>query len=94
VDYLLIIYNENKRNIENLLNCFNNLTPKLNFTIEKVTKDSISFLYITTHREEYSFSVNRKPKYTDCIIPNDSYHPTEHKDAATATARSRLVAVK
>jgi hypothetical protein len=94
VDDLLIICNENKRDIENLLNCFNNLNPKLNFTKEKVTKRSISFLYITIHREENNFSVDRKPTYTDSIIPNDSYHPTEHKDAATATARSSLFAVK
>jgi hypothetical protein len=31
----LIFYNENKTDTEDLLNCFNNLTPKLNFNIEK-----------------------------------------------------------
>jgi hypothetical protein len=61
-----------------LLNCFNNLTPKLNFTIQKETKGGINFLDIILHRGENSFSIDRKPTYTNCIIPNDSCHSTEN----------------
>jgi len=69
VDDLLIVYNVNKTDIEDLLNCFNNLTPKLNFTIEKEMRGSTNFLDITIHRD---VDVCRKPTYTDSIIRNDS----------------------
>jgi hypothetical protein len=74
VDDLLIVYNVNKTDIEDLLNCFNNLTPKLNFTIEKETRGSTNFLDITIHREDNKFSIDvyRKPTYTDSVIHNDS----------------------
>ena len=35
VNDILIIYNKSKTNVDNLLDCFNNITPKLKFTIEK-----------------------------------------------------------
>jgi hypothetical protein len=93
VDELLLIY-ERKTDIEDLLNCFNNITPKLNFTIEKETKGSINFLHITIHREENSFSIYiyRKPtyEYTHSIIPNDSCQPTEHKYAAKRYLQNRM----
>ena len=44
VDDLLTIYSERKTDTEDLLFCFNNITPKLNFTIEKETRGSINFL--------------------------------------------------
>jgi hypothetical protein len=91
MDDLLITYNENKTDTEDLLNCFNNLTPKLNFTIEKETRGSINFLDITIHREENNFSVDiyRKLTYTDSIIPNDSCHPTKRKYAAIRYLHNR-----
>ena len=72
VDDLLIVYSVNKTDIEDLLNCFNNLTPKLNFTIEKEMRGSINILYIAIHREDNNFSIDiyRKPTYTDSIMPN------------------------
>jgi hypothetical protein len=57
VDELLIVHNENIRDIDDLLSCFNNLTPKLNFTTEKETRSSINFLDII-HREGNNFSVD------------------------------------
>jgi hypothetical protein len=73
VDDLLIVYNVNKTDIEDLLNCFNNLTPKLNFTIKKETRGSTNFLDITIHREDnFSIDVYRKLTCTDSIIHNDS----------------------
>ena len=84
VDDLLIIYNERKTDIEELLYRFNDITPKLNFTIEKETGGNINFLDLTIHRNIDSFSIDiyRKPTYTDTIIPIDSCHPTENKYAA------------
>jgi regulator of sigma D len=35
VDDILIVYDEEKTNIDTFLDCFNNISPKLKFTIEK-----------------------------------------------------------
>jgi hypothetical protein len=84
VDNILIIYNENTMNIEDL-HCFNNLTPKLKFTLEKEMECKFNFLDLTIHSEHNSFSIDtyRKPTFTDTIIPSDSCHPKEHRQAAT-----------
>jgi len=58
VDDLLIIYNEKKTNIEDLFYCFNNIAPKLKFTIEKETRGSTNFLDLTIQREINSFSID------------------------------------
>jgi hypothetical protein len=92
VDDILIVYNENTTNIENLLHCFNNLTPKLKFTLEKEVERKINFIDRTIHREQNSFSIDiyRKPTFTDTIILSDSYHPEEHKLAAICYLYNRL----
>jgi len=41
VDDILIIYNESKTDIDCILECFNKLTPKLEFTLENETKRRI-----------------------------------------------------
>ena len=46
VDDLLIIYNERETDIEDLLYYFNNIAPKLNFTIEKETRQTHSRIYV------------------------------------------------
>ena len=51
VDYILIAYNESKTNIDNLLDRFNNVTPKLKFTIEKEVERKINFLDIMISRD-------------------------------------------
>jgi len=60
--------------------CFNKLTPKLEFTLEREIIRRINFLDITICREQKSFFVDiyRKPTLTGVIIPNDSCHPKEH----------------
>jgi hypothetical protein len=90
MDDLLIVYNERKTGIEDLLYCFNSITPKLNFT--KETRGRINFLDVTIHREEYCFSIDiyRKPTYIDTIIPIDSCHPTKHKYAAIRYLHNRM----
>jgi hypothetical protein len=86
VDDILILYNESTTNIENLLHCCNNLTPKLKFTLEKEVERKINFLDPTIHREQNSFSIDiyRKPTF------RDSCHPEEHKLAATRYLYNRL----
>jgi hypothetical protein len=57
LDDLIIIHNERKTDIEDLLYYFNNIAPKLNFNIEKETRGSINFLDLTIHRDVNSFSI-------------------------------------
>jgi hypothetical protein len=72
--------------------CFNNISPKLKFTIEKEIEHKIKFLDITINREPNKMSVNiyKKPAYTDFIIPNDSCHHREHKMAAIHYLYNRM----
>jgi hypothetical protein len=67
--------------LEDLLYLFNNITPKLNFTIEKEPRGSMNYLDVRIHRDVKGFSIDtyKKPTYTDSIIPIDSCHPIEHK---------------
>jgi len=92
VDDILIVYNESKRDIDCIVECFKNLTPKLEFTLERETNRRINFLDITICREQNFFSVDiyRKPTSTDVIIPNDSCHPKEHKVAAIRHLHNRM----
>jgi hypothetical protein len=84
VDDILIAYRQSLTNIHEVLTKFNNLTPKLNFTLEEETNNSINFLDITTTKtpDHLSYKVYRKPTTTNTIIPNDSCHPVHHKLAA------------
>ena len=84
IDDILIVHDEDKTNIDTLLDHFNHVAPKLKFTSEKGTESKINFLDITITREQNKFSIDiyRKPTYTDAIIPFDFCHPKEHKMAA------------
>jgi hypothetical protein len=92
VDDILIVYNENRTNINDFLDCFNKLTPKLEFTLERENDRKINFLDLTIYREQNRLSVDiyRKPTFTDVIIPNDSCHPKEHKRAAIRYLYNRM----
>jgi hypothetical protein len=92
VDDILIVYNTNESNIHNVLKEFNQITPKLKFTIEEETQQKINFLDITIHREQHHITTNvyRKPTTTDSIIPKDSCHPEEHKMAAIQYLYNRM----
>jgi hypothetical protein len=50
VDDILIVYDKDKTNISHMLDLFNNLHPKLKFTMELEEDMSINFLDITIHR--------------------------------------------
>jgi len=49
-------------------------------------------LDITVAKDHYSltFDIYRKSTATDVIIPNDSYHPKEHKTAAIRYLYNRM----
>ena len=92
VDDILIVYNEDNTNIDILLDHFNNLTPKLKFTIEKENNRQINFMDVAISRETNKLGINiyRKPTYTDTIIPRDSCHPKEQKMATIRYFYNRL----
>ena len=73
VDDILVIYNTIKSNTHDVLNEFNQITPKLKFTIEEEIESKLSFLDITIQREEHRITINiyRKPK-----PPTPSYRMT------------------
>jgi hypothetical protein len=92
VDDIIIVYNEDITNIDILLHLFNNLTPKLKFTIEKETDHKLHFLDITITRgiEKFTIDIHRKPTYTDIIIPEVLCHPKEQKMAAIRYFYNRM----
>jgi hypothetical protein len=46
VNDILIVYDEGKTSIDTLLECFNNISPKLKFSIEKEVEQKINFFYL------------------------------------------------
>jgi hypothetical protein len=67
VDDILLVYNEEITNINLTLQEFNNIHPKLTFTIEKEENNKINFLDITIQRTEnkLTFGIHRKITATD-----------------------------
>jgi hypothetical protein len=86
VDDILMIYDENSTDIREVYRAFNSLAPAIKFTMETETDNNINFLDISIRKEGNRFSINirvyRKPTATDVIIPKNSCHPPEHKNAA------------
>jgi hypothetical protein len=92
VDDILIVYDSNSSDLHNILNDFNKIHPKLNFTAEQETDSQLNFLDITIHRTptDWKFAIYRKPTFTDTIIPHDSNHPNQHKYATVKYLYNRL----
>jgi hypothetical protein len=91
IDDILIVYDSKKTNIDDTINKFNKLLPKIKFTIEK-DQESISFLDIEIRRgkDNFQFAIYRKKTATDTIIPSDSCHPHEHKIAGIKYLLNRV----
>jgi hypothetical protein len=91
VDDILLIYNNDITEINQVLNDFNTINPAIQFTIEKETNNNINFLDITInrHNDKLNFDIYRKPTCTDLIIPRDSNHPIEHKLSAIRFLHNR-----
>ena len=87
------MYIDNITNIHKVLDEFNNLTPKLKFTLQEEQNNQINFLDITIKKNQkgLSFDIYRKPTTTNIIIPKDSCHPNEQKTAAIRYYRDRLL---
>jgi hypothetical protein len=61
VDDILIVYNEDITNIDDMLIAFNLIHPNIQFTLEKQTHNTLNYLDITitiTHKK-LSFSIYR-----------------------------------
>jgi hypothetical protein len=70
VDDILIVYNNDNTNIEQILSKFNDLHPNIHFTIEMEAENRFNFLDIAIHRmqRKLQFSIYRKPTATDIMI--------------------------
>jgi hypothetical protein len=86
VDDILLIYNAQTTNINNTLNEFSVIHPKIKFTMEEEQNNKINYLDITTIKTHngVQMGIYRKPTTTDHIIHNDSCHPYEHKKATVS----------
>jgi hypothetical protein len=92
VDDILMSFDSNHTNIQNILDDFNAIHPKLKFTAETETDNKINHLDITIQRTptNWKTSIYRKPTFTDTIIPYTSNHLAQHKYAAVSFLYKRL----
>jgi hypothetical protein len=92
VDDILVIYDSNHTNINNIQNDFNAIHPKMTFTAEAESNNKINYLDITINRTptNWKTSIHRKPTFTDTIIPYSCNHPAQHKYAALRFLHNRL----
>jgi hypothetical protein len=81
VDDILIVYNVNLTNINEIHNRFNSISPDLNFTLELEQDDGLNFLDLTIKKmtTKMIFDIHRKPITSDNIILNNSCHLSEQK---------------
>ena len=77
-DDILVIYDTNHSDVQNILKDLNSIHPKLKFTAEYKKNNQINFLDITINRThtDWRLSVYGKPTFTDPIIPYNSNHTT------------------
>jgi hypothetical protein len=64
----------------------------MKFMAEPESNNQINFLDITIHKKtaKLTFSIYRKPSFTDSIIPYSLNHPPQHKHAAIRYLQNRL----
>ena len=90
-----MVYIDNITNIHVVLDEFNNLTPKLKFTLEEEQNNQINFLDFTIKNHKgLSFDIYRKPTTTYIIITKDSCHPNEQKLSSIRYYRDRLLSYR
>ena len=92
VDDIVIVYNENSTDVNEIHKTLNNMTPRIKFTLEKETHNQINFMDLTIRNinNKLFFNIYRKPTATDMIIPKDSCHPPEQKHAAIRHMINRM----
>lgn len=84
MDDILCIWNGEEDDLNKLHDYLNNLKPKLKFTIEREVNNKINFLDLTIKRtnNDLEFEIYRKPTQINNIIPFNSNHHMQHKNAA------------
>jgi hypothetical protein len=92
VDDIILIFDFNHSNIQEILDDFNSLHPKLQFTAETEKDHTSNFLDISIHRTHTNMitAIFRNPTFTDTITPFTSNHPTHHKYAKVKFLYNRL----
>ena len=83
IDNILVIYDANHTDIQNILDDFNAVNPKLKFMAETESNNKKNYLDITIKRTPMNWKtpIYRKPTFTDTITPYTSNHPAQHKYA-------------
>jgi len=92
VDDILLIFDSTHTSIQMIVDDFNTLRPKLQFTAAAEKDYTLNYLDITIHRTPTSIktAIYREPTFTDAIIPHSSNHPTHHKYTAVRFLFNRL----
>jgi len=87
VDDILLIYDSTHASIQMILDYFNALHPKLQFTAKAEKDHPLNYLDISKHRNPTNINtaIYRKPTFRDTIIPCTPKHPTHHKYAAVSS---------
>jgi hypothetical protein len=80
IDNFLIMYDWDETDINILFTDFNQIHPKLQFTLKPEKNNIISYLdlYIQRQPSTFRFTIYRKPTFTDTIIPFTQCYPIEH----------------
>ena len=93
---IFLIFDCHHTNIQSILDDFNTLHPKIQFTAETEKDHALNYLDITIQRTPTNFriAIYRKPTFTDSIITYNSNHPTHHKYAAIRFMFNRLNSYK
>jgi hypothetical protein len=84
VDDILIIYDSNKINEQEIVNQANNLDKHLQFNLTSEENNNINYLDLTIYRNRNSLKLGifRKPTNADITVHFKSNHPLEQKLAA------------
>jgi hypothetical protein len=92
VDDILIVYDTDTTNINNVLHQFNNIHADIQYTKEDEINNTINFLDVTIHRTEkkLTYNIYRKPTTTDTMIHYTSCHPKQHKLSGIQYLTNRL----
>jgi len=92
VDDIFLVFDSTLTNINEILQDFNGLHPKLQFAAETKKDHTLNYLDFTMHRKPTgtTTSIYRKPTFTDSIIPYTSNHTAQHKYAAVRFLFNRL----
>jgi hypothetical protein len=87
VDDMLLVFDSNHTCIQKILDDFNSLHPKLQFTAKTEKDHTLNYLDLSIHRTPTNIktAIYRKPMFTDTIIPFTSNHPTNTQQSDTYT---------